>query len=400
MSDRISKILEQWSLREPAITSIYYTHKLEENNNMKCQMRVGKRKIEYNPELVNLLSDPALEETLKATVLRICLHHPYERQPYGCTPNILKAASDLVLQPVYALKYARLYSPKDFNLPEKKHFEWYAYKLMDQVKEATKNDGNGDDKDSENGQETREGEGGSSRKKELTPIERLMLEGMEETELWEEDDEMQEIVKERVEQITNWGSLPHEIQEAIMVAQIGRIDYRKVLRAFSTSIVSSERKFTRMRPNRRLGYKAMGSKHDMASQLLVAVDVSGSVSNESFAKFFRIITKFFQYGVEKADVIQFDSEIKNEVLPLDKAAGEIKSFMRRGDGGTDFQIVFDYYHEHRNYDALIIFSDGYAPAPKENVPPRSKLLWVIDNEDNFNKNKDNLSPLGRMCFIM
>ena len=60
MSQRISKILEQWSLREPALTSVYYTHTLVENGSMKCYMRVGKRKIEFNPELINLLSDPAL----------------------------------------------------------------------------------------------------------------------------------------------------------------------------------------------------------------------------------------------------------------------------------------------------------------------------------------------------
>ncbi len=395
MSDRISKILEQWSLREPALISVYYTHQLEVNNSMKCTMRVGKRKIEYNPARVNLLSDPALEEMLKATVLRICLRHPYERQPYGCTANILKAASDLVLQPVYVLKYARLYSPEDFNLPKNKHFEWYAYKLMEQAKNAMNNlksiAANG-------GEENEEGKSIDGSK--LKPLEKLLKEGAEEAALWEEDDEMREIIKERVEQITNWGTLPHEIQEAIMVAQIGRIDYRKVLRAFSTSIVSSERKFTRMRPNRRLGYKAMGSKHDMASQLLVAVDVSGSVDNQAFAKFFRIITNFFKYGVEKTDVIQFDCEIKNEVLPLDKASEKIKSFVRHGDGGTNFQIVFDYFSEHRNYDALIIFSDGYAPAPTKNIPPRAKLLWVINSESNYMENKDELSPLGRMCFIM
>ena len=262
MSQRISKILEQWSLREPALTSVYYTHTLVENDSMKCYMRVGKRKIEYNPELINLLSDPALEEKLKVMVLRICLKHPYERQPYGCSANVLKAASDLVLAPVYTLKYARLYHPNDFGLPVKKHFEWYAYKLMDQVKDAMKNI---------SGIIKVGLDDGNVNVRELTPIEQLIVEGLEEAERWEEDEEMQQEIKERIEQITNWGSIPHDTQEAIMVAQEGRIDYRKILRAFSTSVVSSERVFTRMRPNRRLGYKAMGSKHDMESRLLVAV---------------------------------------------------------------------------------------------------------------------------------
>ena len=391
MSQRISKILEQWSLREPALTSVYYTHTLVENDSMKCYMRVGKRKIEYNPELINLLSDPALEEKLKVMVLRICLKYPYERQPYGCSANVLKAASDLVLAPVYTLKYARLYHPNDFGLPVKKHFEWYAYKLMDQVKDAMKNI---------SGIIKVGLDDGNVNVRELTPIEQLIVEGLEEAELWEEDEEMQQEIKERIEQITNWGSIPHDTQEAIMVAQEGRIDYRKILRAFSTSVVSSERVFTRMRPNRRLGYKAMGSKHDMESRLLVAVDVSGSVENRAFAKFFRIITHFFRYGVESTDVIQFDCEIKKEVLPLNKASEKLKEFNRLGNGGTDFQIVVDYYHKHRNYDALIIFTDGYAEVPSKNLPPRSKLLWIIDTEDNYNHVKDELSLLGRICYIM
>ena len=324
-------------------------------------------------------------------MLRICLKHPYERQPYGCSANVLKAASDLVLAPVYTLKYARLYHPNDFGLPVKKHFEWYAYKLMDQVKDAMKNI---------SGIIKVGLDDGNVNVRELTPIEQLIVEGLEEAELWEEDEEMQQEIKERIEQITNWGSIPHDTQEAIMVAQEGRIDYRKILRAFSTSVVSSERVFTRMRPNRRLGYKAMGSKHDMESRLLVAVDVSGSVENRAFAKFFRIITHFFRYGVESTDVIQFDCEIKKEVLPLNKASEKLKEFNRLGNGGTDFQIVVDYYHKHRNYDALIIFTDGYAEVPSKNLPPRSKLLWIIDTEDNYNHVKDELSLLGRICYIM
>lgn len=45
-----------------------------------------------------------------------------------------------------------------------------------------------------------------------------------------------------------------------------------------------------------------------------------------------------------------------------------------GRGGTDFQEVIDYYKEHKEYDGLIIFTDGYAPIPK--IPPNRKILWV------------------------
>lgn len=381
MEDRISRILEQWSLREPGLLSIYYTHQLEENKLMDCCIRVGKRRIEFNPDALEGISDEALNELLMTTVLRICLRHPYERQPYGCPANCLKAASDMVLSPSYRIRHNNLFHPNDFMFPIGKSFEWYATKLMNLMQEAKANPNNIAD---------------TIRK----PLEELMKMGNDEASMWIEDEEMLETIKERIEQITNWGSVSHDIQELIRIAMEGRIDYRKVLRAFSTSIVSSELEYTRMKPNRRLGFKAMGYKHEMAARLLIAVDVSGSVSNESIGRFFRIITRFFKYGVEAVNVIQFDCVVKKEEIPLNKATKNYTTFKRLGDGGTDFQIVLDYYYAHKGYDGLIIFTDGYAPVPKTHYLKRSKLLWVFNTEENYNENKDALSAVGRTCFIM
>lgn len=383
MEDRISKIIEYWSIREPGLLTVYYTHKLEENNRMSCCFRIGRGVIEYNGSLLEGKEDKELDEMLMTVMLRICLRHPYERHPYGCPPNCLIAASDMVLSPVYHPRHIFMFHPSDFNLPIGKSFEWYASKLMDMVR---------------NGGSTMDG--GSSMDGANSPLQKLMSMSHDEAATWQEDEDMCETIKERVENISSWGTVPTDIQELIKVALEGRVDYRKVLRAFSTSIVSSERKFTRMRPNRRLGFKAMGSKHEMASRLLVAVDVSGSVTNESIGSFFRIITRFFKYGVERVDVIQFDSEVKNQVLTLDKAAQNYSSFTRLGDGGTSFQAVLDYHHQHKGYDGLIIFTDGYAPVPDPYRLTRSKLLWVFDTEENYNDNKDDLSPIGRTCFIL
>lgn len=385
MEERISKIIEYWSIREPGLLSVYYTHKLEENNNMSCCFRIGRGLIEFNSSLLEGKKENELDEMLMTVALRICLRHPYERQPYGCPPNCLIAASDMVLSPVYRTRHISLFHPADFQLPVGKSFEWYASKLMEMASDA----------DME-----MKGINSEINSQYSSAMQQLMEMSQDEAAMWQEDEEMRETIKERVESISSWGTVPTDIQELIKIAMEGRIDYRKVLRAFSTSIVSSERKFTRMRPNRRLGFKAMGSKHEMASRLLVAVDVSGSITNKSIGSFFRIITRFFKYGVEEVDVIQFDSEVKDQVLSLDKAAKNYTSFTRLGDGGTSFQSVMDYQNKHKGYDGVIIFTDGYAPVPDTYRLSRSKLLWVFDTEENYNENKDDLSPIGRTCFIM
>lgn len=81
------------------------------------------------------------------------------------------------------------------------------------------------------------------------------------------------------------------------------MDYRRILSQFRTNILSADRTLTRMRPNRRFGFKAMGCRYERKANILVAIDVSGSISDESFSNFLHAINNFFIFGIEKLDLI-------------------------------------------------------------------------------------------------
>ena len=147
-----------------------------------------------------------------------------------------------------------------------------------------------------------------------------------------------------------------------------------MLSLFKTSVISSRRRLTRMRPNRRSGFDAMGSRYELSTNLLIAVDVSGSVTDRSLQFFFSVINRLFKYGVEKLDVLQFDAQIQGEIEPLKKARKTVKIM---GRGGTSFQPAADYYCEHPEYDGLIYFTDGYAPPPVFNTKRPIDVLWVL-----------------------
>ena len=137
----------------------------------------------------------------------------------------------------------------------------------------------------------------------------------------------------------------------------------------------------------------MGSRYALASNLLIAVDVSGSVSDESLSNFFSVINRFFKYGIEKLDVIQFDAELKSDKpLPMKKARSEIKII---GRGGTDFQPAADFYCAHPEYDGLIYFTDGYAPMPTFNTKRPIDVLWVLCGRQEYNKHKDRIKKIKR-----
>ena len=200
--------------------------------------------------------------------------------------------------------------------------------------------------------------------------------GAELAELWEEDQLAQEQVKDvvrRAQRSKQWGSISGSLKDEIEATTIVRIDYRTILSGFRASVLSSKRRLTRMIPSRRYGFQYMGSKREFATRLLVAVDVSGSVEDRQVAQALSIINRFFKYGVENIDVIQFDAGLQGDVLPMKKAQ---KSIRISGRGGTDFQEAIDFFLAGR-YDGLIMITDGYADVPE--VPPAfyGNILWML-----------------------
>lgn len=214
--------------------------------------------------------------------------------------------------------------------------------------------------------------------------------------LWEEDSVQQcaiDVAIDEIEANHAWGSLAGRVAQQIIANTKAKIDYRKVLAGFRASILSSKRHLTRMRPNRRSGFDNMGSIRRFDTNLLVAVDVSGSVSNQVLSHFYSIINKAFKYGVEHIDTIQFDTELK-DVQTLEKAQKEIHIL---GRGGTSFQPIFDFIGKHPEYDGLIIFTDGGAPEPKAPKGMRCKVVWVLNDKGNYESSKSWMRKTGRSC---
>jgi hypothetical protein len=114
MLDRISKITERWFLSDEPLFSAFCTHRVAENREMACYVRVGKGVIEINPDLCEDISDKELEERLQVEVIRILLKHPYDRQPDGCN-NMAKAlGSNCVIGDAYRLYKVEMEKPSDF----------------------------------------------------------------------------------------------------------------------------------------------------------------------------------------------------------------------------------------------------------------------------------------------
>lgn len=401
--ERIKQITEFWFLTDPLLFAAYCTHELIQNDKMKIPFRTGKRRIEFNPEILKNLSDKLLYEYLKIEIIRILLKHPYQRLPAFPNRKVMTYASNITIADSYKTDL-ELPGVGLWPLPEGLCFEEYYNKVFAIL--STPPDGNttsgesiippeqpqnndNDDTESDSGNtDTAEtgsnpdnsntGIPGSGNGNNQNAVEELSA-------LWEEDEdiccEVNSLI-EIAESSNTWGSISVNLQEIVKASRIIAMDYRKILSSFKTSIISSKRILTRMRPNRRFGFSFMGSRYDLTTNLLIAVDVSGSVSTRSLSQFFSIINSFFKNGIETLDVLQFDHELKTkEPLPFKKAKTEVKVI---GRGGTSFQPAADYYCSHPKYDGLIYFTDGYAPPPVFNTKRNIDVLWILTSKESYN----------------
>ena len=239
-----------------------------------------------------------------------------------------------------------------------------------------------------------QGKGGSSRGEQ-------QQRDSQTSELWDDDEEACCDINSFIEMAeagNTWGTIPGELMGLIKASLKVDLDYRKMLSLFKTSVLSSKRRLTRMRPNRRSGFDAMGSRYELSTNLLIAVDVSGSVTDKSLEFFFSVINRLFKYGIQKLDVLQFDAKIQGNIEPLKKARRTVKIL---GRGGTCFQPAADYYCEHPEYDGLIYFTDGYAPPPTFNTKRPIDVLWVICSRQCYAENSTWIRKIkrNRVTFI-
>lgn len=373
--ESIDKMTDIWFLTEPALFGAFCAHKLTENRQLDCPVRVGQGRIEYNPYIVAGMPYSSVEELFRVEMIRVLLLHPYSRKPEGCSTDAILLGSDMAIATNYPI--TRLVSPAQMGLPEGECYEWYAHMMQLQMVQQP-SFGIGDGSGGGASEDSREGTTGSDA-----------------TGLWQEDAWMAEEVKNLAENTTSWGSLPGNLVDRILAGLKPKLDYRKVLSGFRSSVLCSKRKLTRMRPNRRSGFQYMGSIRQLRTNYLVAVDVSGSISGEDLKYFFSTINRFFKYGVEKIDALTFDTEL-GETVSLSKAQ---KEFNVKGRGGTDFQPIVNYMAEHPEYDGLIIFTDGYASKPEVPVKLKGRILWILRSEKEYNDHRSWMRESGRVCFI-
>ena len=406
----IRNIVQNWFYTEPLLFAVCTSHHLVENNQMNCVMRSGQQRIEYNSDQLKSMNDTQIEEYLKIESFRILLSHPYSRKPYNARGTILLLASDVVINsfykagvPLAGVEYLKSLTPRfkqmenplgekwagteeeaffmrnlninrnsgAFESVDNLDFESWYHRLFFLIKEISS-------------------KGQNAGAFNLADVSAAADNA---TELWEENSEQAEQIKSQIQKAEidqGWGSIGGGLEREIQSQCDFSMDYRRMLSQFRQSIITANRTLTRMKPSRRFGFKAMGSRYNRKANVLIAVDVSGSITDESFNRFFHVINNIFFLGIiEKIDVIFFDTNLKlSKPIPFKKKI-ELDSI--KGRGGTNFQPAIDFFAENKDYNGLIIFTDGQGSIPA--VSKSQNILWILTSRLDYEKSRSWIQTL-------
>lgn len=249
--------------------------------------------------------------------------------------------------------------PEDYSLPPKKSFIFYYNQLLNNKKFKKQC------------QEGAFGVGG------------LFSDVVSSHEMWKkalEDPMLKEMVKDLVRksaklcrETKNWGNTPAEMIEQI--DELVKLDHailpwQSILRLFCASAMESNLDYTMKRRSKRFGTRP-GTKKEDVLNLAIGIDTSGSISNEQLKMFFNELYWMSKNGAI-ITVFEADTEITRE-YPYAQFDGKV-----RGRGGTDLEPILREVAD-RKFDALIYFTDFYAPKISKNygVP----VLWVLSECD-------------------
>jgi predicted metal-dependent peptidase len=173
------------------------------------------------------------------------------------------------------------------------------------------------------------------------------------------------------------GNVPGEIQEMLMrLNQAGEVPWHRLLRNQIVNKIQAKYRRSLRRSNRRANSGRCiypGRIPEYNFRIVWGIDESGSMSDTALAAgLVEMQSLVKQFAGVEITVVEFDCNI-HRIYEVKKKT-EIKH-NAMGRGGTSFDPFFEWVAETGKADFVILFTDGFAPAPQ--TRPQVPLIWCL-----------------------
>ena len=343
------------------------------------------RKFYYNSKFINSLPLKQLEFLVGHEVLHAVYDHVGRRGDRE--PRLANIAADYCVNAdllehrvgeritVVPILYDAKYKGMSFEEVYDDLFQNAPKMTLDQLSEMILdehldgNDGNGDgDGDEE------DGKGSGKGRPRLSEEERKAIR-----------DEIKEAVLASA-QASGAGNLPGGVKRLIKSLTEPVINWRELLQQQIQSTIKSD--FTWQRPSRRgwhVDAVLPGMKPGETVDVVVAIDTSGSISNDDIKSFLSEVKGIMEsYDDYRVRVITWDTAVHNPQEFTTDNMADILSYEPGGGGGTEPHCVWDWLKENEiEPKKLVVFTDYcfYGFRPKE-IEDYCETVWIIKGNRN------------------
>lgn len=183
------------------------------------------------------------------------------------------------------------------------------------------------------------------------------------------------------------GTIPGDLQIYLDGLLDPKLPWHRILQKYLFSLAKDN--YTFKKPNRRFFPQHIlpSLYSEKIVDLAIAVDTSGSVSQDEFTAFVTEVASIFKMmKPETITLVQFDTSVKS-VTKLKGMRG-LMDCKFKGRGGTQIAPVMKWAKEN-NPKVMLIFSDGHFSFSTDKAPSANPFIWVIHNNKGFN------APFGR-----
>lgn len=209
-------------------------------------------------------------------------------------------------------------------------------------------------------------------------------------------EEIKRIVKVAAETAKKQGSLPGSLESQIDDLVEPKIPWKQLLYKYITTIRGEDTNWKKRNQYLRQAGYFPTYESDEIRDIVVAVDTSGSVSDEQLRQFISEVADVLQSCQIYDMMLLFcDAYVQDAYKISTQDAHSLKHFRISGRGGTSFDPVFDYVSENNLRPPVLIYlTDGYGYL--RTLEPSYPVIWIINNNDKEVESYLNWGELIRM----
>lgn len=386
VEDKITVARVGMLLRHPFFGNMATRLKIENCDDWCPTAATDGRKLFYNTQFFNELTEKQIEFVIAHEIMHCVYDHLSRRDDRD--PRLHNIASDylvnnLLVRDNIGSKVTQIPIFQDF-----KYEGWTSEEVYDDLKKQEEEQGEGSssntgellddhvdwtegDDEGDEDSEGNPGEGGSRQGKGKRPS--LTQEDMKKIK-----DEIKESMIQAA-QAAGAGNVPGEVKRIIQELTEPKMNWREIIQTQIQSTVRADYTFARpSRKNWHSGAILPGMDFEESIDIAVAIDMSGSISNEQardmLSELQGIMDQYKDYCIK---VWCFDTDIYNVQDFTSDNGEDITTYEPMGGGGTEFDCNWNYMKkEDFQPKKFIMFTDGY-PWSSWGDPDYCDTIFVI-----------------------